>query len=309
MRERAAIAASIVIPTRDRPDYLKSALASIAPQARAVGAETIVVDDGGPGGETGALARRFGARWEAHGEHRGLNVARNTGVEAAKGELVVFVDDDVRAAPGWLQALVRAAEEHPEVEVFAGRIRACLEGPAPRSCGRERPPITTLELGEGDIETEYGWGANMAIRREALARVGPFDVSLVDGGDEQEWQERLRAGRPEAKVLYVGGAVVEHVRSGDDARLRALARTAWLRGRAARRFDARRGEEPGLGRELITLGGCVGHVVGYRCGAGLTMVAHSGGRLWEGLGEAMAGPGRAGEREGPANGTGEDFLS
>jgi hypothetical protein len=68
-------------------------------------------------------------------------------------------------------------------------------------------------------------------------------------------------------------------------RLGSLARTAHARGRAARRFDARRGQAPSLGRELLTLGGCLGHVVRRGCPAGLTMVAHSAGRLRECLSE------------------------
>jgi GT2 family glycosyltransferase len=289
MTPTASLPASIVIPTRGRPDYLRVALASIASQAAAAGAETLVIDDAGPTPATRALAARFGARYEPHEGHRGLNVARNTGVERSRGELVVFVDDDVRAAPGWLAALLGAAGANPDVEVFAGRIRASLEGPAPHSCGRENPPITTLELGENDTDARYAWGANMAIRRSALERVGPFDVSLADGGDEQEWQDRLRAQRPGARVLYVANAAVDHRRAGTDARLRALARTAHIRGGAARRFDTRRGAAPTLAGELATLGGCIGHVLRRRCPAGLTMVAHSGGRLQEGLREALCG--------------------
>src|SRR5580700_2267105 len=99
----------------------------------------------------------------------------------------------------------------------------------------------------------------MAIRRGALERVGPFDVSLEHGGDEQEWQERLRAETPGARVLYVWRASLEHRRVGADAGLRSLSRAAYTRGCAARRFDARRGRAPSLASELLTLAGCVGH--------------------------------------------------
>ncbi len=84
----------------------------------------------------------------------------------------------------------------------------------------------------------------MAIRRSALQRVGPFDVSLEHGGDEQEWQERLRAQTPGARVLYVAGAAVEHRRAGARRAPGSLSRGAYARGRAARRFDARRGTRP-----------------------------------------------------------------
>jgi GT2 family glycosyltransferase len=280
--------ASIVIPTRERLPYLEVALSSIAAAAAQAGAEVLVVDDGAPSPAARALAARFEARYEPHPEPLGLNVARNTGVERSVGELVVFVDDDVRASPGWLDALLRAAASNPDVDVFTGPIRVRMEGRGPRSCGREQPPITSLDLGEHDTDTSFAWGANMAIRRSALERVGPFDVSLEHGGDEQEWQERLRAQTPCARVMYVAGAAVEHRRAGADARLSSLARGAHARGRAARRFDARRAHAPSLGRELLTLAGCAGHVVRRRCPAGVTMVAHSAGRVREALRERVA---------------------
>jgi GT2 family glycosyltransferase len=298
--------ASIVIPTRDRPSYLEVALASIAPAAAREGAEILVVDDAGESSALRELASRFGARYEPHPSPLGLNVARNTGVERSAGELVVFVDDDIRASDAWLGALLRAARERPEIDVFTGPVRARLEGCAPRSCGREAPPITTLELGPRDTDARFAWGANMAIRRGALERIGPFDVSLEHGGDEQEWQERLRAENPAARVLYVADAAVEHRRAGRDARLRSLCRGAHARGRAARRFDTRRGEAPSLFDELRTLAGCLGHVVRRRCPAAMTTVAHSAGRLREGLLERAGGDAPAGRELAGAE---DDFLS
>lgn len=269
-----------MIPTRARTDYLEVALASIAPQAAAAAAELIVVDDAGASEPLRHLAERFGARYEPHPRPLGLNVARNTGVERSHGELVVFVDDDVEVCDGWLQALLRAASEHPDTDVFTGPIRPRLEGSPPRSCGREAAPITALELGSEDVATRFAWGANMTIRRSALERVGPFEVSLEQGGDEQEWQERLDG---DAGALYVAGAGLAHRRSPADARLLALCRAARARGRASRRFDAWRGDAPRARRELSTLAACIGHVARYRCPAGLTMVAHSFGRLQEAL--------------------------
>jgi GT2 family glycosyltransferase len=282
--------ASIVIPTRERLPYLQVALSSIAPQAAHVGAEVLVVDDAGASPAARELARRFAARYQPLPRPLGLNAARNAGVQRSTGELVVFVDDDIRAGAGWLQALLDAAARNPHVDVFAGPIRVRLEGHAPHSCARQHPPITTLELGQHDTDARFAWGANMAIRRTALERVGPFDVSLEHGGDEQEWQERLRALAPDARVLYVAGASVEHRRAGADTRLRALSRGAHARGRAARRFDARRGEAPSLRTELLTLGRCLAHVLRRRCPAGLTMAAHSWGRLREGARERASTP-------------------
>jgi GT2 family glycosyltransferase len=306
--------ASIVIPTRNRLPYLEVALDSIAPQAAALGAELIVVDDAGASSGVRELSERFGARYEPHARPLGLNVARNTGIARSRGELVVFVDDDVRASEHWLGALLEAASAHPDVDVFAGAIHASIEGRSPRSCGREPPPITTLELGARDTAARYAWGANMAIRRSALERVGPFDESLEHGGDEQEWQDRLRArsAEPEYAVLYVADAAVEHRRAGRDASLRSLARVQHVRGKAARRFDTRQGRAPSLRDELLTLAGCAGHVVRRRCPAGITMLAHSAGRVREALRERhdrSSQPTRARTGESAPASPGEDFLS
>jgi GT2 family glycosyltransferase len=283
----SAPSASIVVPTRARPEYLEVALASIAPQANRARAELLVVDDAGPSEPIRLLSERFDARYEPHPLPLGLNVARNTGVERSRGELVVFVDDDVEVSDGWLEALLAAAREHPDVEVFTGPIGPRREGSPPRTCGREAAPITSLDLGPRDTATRFAWGANMAIRRAALERVGPFEVSLEQGGDEQEWQERLRSAsdgqEPSELVLYVAGATLHHRRTPADARLRPLCQAAYARGRASRRFDAWRDEAPPPAQELRTLLGCFGHVARRRCPAGVVMVAHSVGRTREAL--------------------------
>ena len=239
--------ASIVIPTRARPDYLEVALGSIAPQAEDAGAEVLVIDDAGPSSATRALVERLGARYEPHPRPLGLNIARNTGVERTSGELVVFVDDDVRVRPGWLAALLGAAREHPDVDVFTGPIEPRLEGGGAwgpiHACGREGPPITSLQLGAHDADTRYAWGANMTIRRSALQRVGPFEAALEYGGDEQEWQDRLRMGTPGARVLICGRCRARSP-SRRCRRAGALARTRCLRAGAcqpALRQLARRG--------------------------------------------------------------------
>jgi GT2 family glycosyltransferase len=302
--------ASIVIPTRERQSYLEVALGSIRAEAVELGAEVVVVDDAGPDGSTRELAERLGARYETDPAVKGLNAARNIGVQRTSGALLVFVDDDIRAGEGWLAALLQAAREHPLQEVFAGRITAHLEGPAPRSCGRELPPITTLDLGARDQPTPFAWGSNMAIRRAALERVGPFDERLGGGGDEQEWQERAAQDASRLSALYVAGAWVEHRRAGKDARLGSLVRAAYARGAGARRFDEWRSAAPPPASELRTLLGCVGHVIRRNCPAALTTVAHSAGRLRQALsaGSGAGSPPPSGRLTTPASPE-ADFLS
>jgi len=168
-----------------------------------------------------------------------------------------------------------------------------FEGHRLLSCGRERPPITSFDLGPADADAPVAWGANMAVRRAALERAGRFDEAIGGSGDEVEWQGRVRAAG--GRVRYVAGAAVEHRRAGDDARLRALVRAAYARGRPARREDVREGRAPGLARELRVLAGSLAHVVRFACPNGLVLAAQAAGRLREALDPQPQG--------------GEDFLS
>ncbi len=276
--------ASIIIPTRERPDYLAVALASVAPQARRAAAEVIVVDDSAGLQRNAELAERHGARYLSLGEPRGLNAARNAGSDAASGELLAFIDDDVEVREGWLDALISAAREHPEAGVFTGPIHARLEGPGERRrvCGREGPPITHTDLGPQDREVTRAWGANMAIRAGALAAVGPFDPRRPCwSGDEEEWEQRhLRAG---GRIRYVAGAALDHRRAPADATMRSLMRVAVARGRQARGFDESQGRAPSLAAELRVFAGCLWHTARRRCANGPVMAAHSWGRIAQAL--------------------------
>jgi GT2 family glycosyltransferase len=276
---------SIVIPTRGRPQYLSVTLASVMPQARAHGAEVIVVSDGGDAA-TARVAGDQGAELISLERPSGANAARNAGVAGSAGELVVFVDDDIEAQPGWLEALLRAASERADRDVFGGPIEARLEGGGPRACGREGAPITTLDGGPSDREIEFVWSANMAIRRRALEQVGGFDETIHGRGEEEEWEQRYKAAG--GRVRYVAEARVEHRRVAADATVAALSRAAYALGRTARRNDVRMGRGPALAAELRTLGGCVWHTGRRRCANGIVMAAHSLGRIRETLAEGRS---------------------
>lgn len=230
-------AVSVVVPTRDRPDELALALASLDQLRGREQAELIVVDDGSRDSTAERLARAHGARYL----------------------------------------------RHPAADAFAGAIVARIEGFAGRGCGRHAPPITALDLGPEDRPVATAWGACMAIRRRAFERVGLFDVALsVDEGDEAEWFERLRAAG--GRVVYLGAWRLEHVRQGRSARVSALLRASYRRGRGARRSDQRRGQAPSLAGELRTLVGCGWHVARRRCPQGLLLAAHALGRTVEAAG-------------------------
>ncbi len=269
---------SVVVPTRNRAGYLEVALASLRAQDLAEESEIVVVDDGSTDA-TPDVVHRAGARHVRLGPPGGLNAARNIGVRETRGSIVAFVDDDVWAPPGWLSAVAEGAARHPEADAFGGPIHARIDGPAPRACGREKPPITTLDLGEADVEAAMVWGANFAVRREAFERHGPFDERLAGHGDEEEWLLGLRAAG--GRIVYLAAAGLDHRRTGEDSRLRSLTRAAYHRGRAARRTDARRGVAPSTAREARNVAGAGWHAIRRACPQGIVMGAHSAGRLAE----------------------------
>ncbi len=277
--------ASIVIPSRLPGDYLDTALASVVPQARAANAEVIVVSDG-PSPAAAEIARRHGAQLVFLPERRGVNGARNAGIDAAQSDLLVFIDQDVETPPGWLDAVLVGADSNPDRAVFGGPIVARLEGGGPRSCGRESPPITTLDFGAEDRDVPLVWGTNMAIRRCAFDRVGKFDGNLSGRGDEEEWEVRWKEAG--GRIRYLPRAGLDHRRTSHDARLRSLAQVAYRHGREARRHDVRRDTAPAFHREVRVLAGCVWHVLRRRCPNGIVMAAASAGRLRETLAERRA---------------------
>ena len=271
---------TVVVPTANRASYLEVTLASLAAQDFDGEWETIVVDDGSSD-RTPEVIERFGVRSIRQPSPQGPNPARNAAFAQAEADLVSLVDDDVYAPPGWLRALVAGAERHPEAHVIGGPIRARFDGPAPRSCGREEPPITTLDYGPDDREVDLVWSANFAFRRGAFELAGPFPEDIPPGGDEEEWLHRLHAAG--GRVVYVADAWLEHRRAGDDARLRSLMRSAYFRGRNVRAYDTRRGVAPPLRREVRVLAGCGWHTARRACPQGLIMGAHSWGRLREAI--------------------------
>jgi len=280
----SAPAASILIPTRGRPRYLAVALASIVSQAHAEGAEVLVISDGG-GAPTRLVGERLGARVIEPASAGGANAARNAGIAATTGDPVILIDDDVRAPAGWLPALLDGLRRYPDHDVFGGPIVAVLDG-GPRSCGREQPPITTLWLGSEDRDADLVWSANMAIRRRALDRVGPFDESIHGRGEEEEWERRYTAVG--GRIRYLAAAGIEHRRDQEDASLPRLSAAAYALGRSARRYDIAKSTGPSVARELITLAETVGHVIRRRCASGIVSVAHNAGRLTEAIARSGA---------------------
>lgn len=283
-RVRQAPSASIVVPTLERPEYLEVTLASVAPQAWRADAEVLVVSDG-PDERTASVTQRHEARLIVLPERRGLNAARNAGIQAAQSDLIVFIDDDVCAPDGWLDVMLAGARTSPDREVFGGPIRPRLEG-ARRGCGREPYPITALDAGPEDRDIELAWGTNMTVRRSAFERIGLFDESIDGRGDEEEWE--LRYTRSGGRIRYLAKAGLDHRRTRSDARVRVLARHAYRQGRESRRHELHSGITRPILADVRVLAGCAWHTVRRRCAYGIVMGARAAGSLRETLGHRQA---------------------
>ncbi len=275
--------ACVIVPTKNRPGYLRTALQSLsALDVPAERYELLVVDDG-PSRATRAVAEqvaRSARRRIGYVQRQGapgLNSARNTGIVASDAPLLAFVDDDVEAPTGWVRELLDGRRRHRGYGVFGGPIRLRLEGSRLRMCGREPPPLTTLDRGLHDTETDLVWGANMAIERDAFELAGEFDPGVPYGFDDDMWERRYRAAG--GRIMYLARAWLVHRRNRRDARVHRLVREAYRRGWNLRAYSEHAGFAPTTARELRVLAGCVYHTVRYGCGNGILLSAHSAGRV------------------------------
>src|SRR5437764_776840 len=116
--------ASIVVPTRDRPECLSRCLAALAEQRLEAGEyEIIVVDDGSsPPVALGPSAPAAKVRLVRRERAGGPAAARNAGIRIATGAVLAFTDDDCRPSPRWLEAGLAAVEAG--AGVVMGRTRA-----------------------------------------------------------------------------------------------------------------------------------------------------------------------------------------
>ncbi len=109
---------SVVVPTHNRPELMKLAVESVLAQKTSVGGEVVIVFDACPI-EVPELEIPEGwiVRGIANTRSRGLAGARNSGIDAAEGRLVAFLDDDDEWLPGKLDAQLRRFDEKPEAIV------------------------------------------------------------------------------------------------------------------------------------------------------------------------------------------------
>jgi glucosyl-dolichyl phosphate glucuronosyltransferase len=213
----ASVSVIVCAYTERRWDELVAAVGSVAAQSRPA-LETVVVSDHNP-----SLCERV--RRELPGvvavpnrQPRGLSGARNSGVAAARGDIVAFLDDDAVAAPDWLELLVAGYADASVIGVGGAIEPEWLEG-RPRFMPHEFDWVVGctyrgMPAGRGPVRNLIG--ANMSLRRSVLQAVGGFrtDVGRIGtrplGCEETELCIRARRRLPGRQLIYEPRARVRH---------------------------------------------------------------------------------------------------
>ena len=305
---------SVVIPTYDRADVLPRAMDSALGQTVA-DLELVVVDDGSTD-DTEAVVADYDddrVRYVAHERNRGANVARNTGVEAADGEYVAFLDSDDEWKPTKLERqLDRLDGEDDWVAAYCGferaatdptaRAESAVAGLLARADDDDRPTEGGEELA-GEILAGHlhpGAGSTLVVETAVARSIGGFDESLDRFQDPDIVLRILRegpvahvdaplvvrhdTGAPAAET--VAAADREYLEKHDEAVERAEDRGLDVRGThdllLAKSYLAEGAVGPGL-RHLS------GATVPARHVPGLAWAAVGGVRRRSGRGTAMAG--------------------
>jgi GT2 family glycosyltransferase len=210
---------SVVIPSYGEPERLHAALQSLATQDYPPAhVQVIVVDDASPSLDAGPLstaAGRFAVQVLRNKSNQGRARTRNTGIRAADGQVVVFLDSDMTVAPGFLGAHAALHQASPGAAGI-GDVRFGPEipcSPLGRYLGTRG--VHKLKRGAAVPFNCFATG-NCSVRREQLVRVGLFDEGFTGyGGEDLELGYRLH--RDGAQFHFLPGAIAfhHHLRSLD----------------------------------------------------------------------------------------------
>lgn len=206
------------------------------------GVPAIVVDNASSD-DTGAVARRHGARVVRNAANQGYGRANNIGVRAASADFVLIVNPDLVLEPGAAERLLEAAESFPDAAILAPRI---LE-PDGRFFFAEKPSLlapTTASAGlrespSGDCCAPFLSGACLMVRRDLFLRLGGFDERIFLYYEDDDLCRRMRdAGHA---LVHVHAAVARHGRGRSAELTPALAfnlrwHQAWSRAYVARKY-------------------------------------------------------------------------
>ena len=172
---------SVVIPTYERPEDLRKCLLSLSSEQQngASPYELIVTDDSKNDTSQQLISQEFPNVSWGEGMKKGPAGNRNAGVARAKGEWIVFIDDDCIAQPDFLLAYQNAIMLNPNLGALEGRIYP------------DRPRKTWAE---GCPENEYGgmfWTSNLCVKKSLFCELQGFDESFEVAFEDVDFAHRL----------------------------------------------------------------------------------------------------------------------
>jgi len=219
--------ATVLICTYNRAALLGETLDSLSRcQVNGLRWDVVVVDNNS-GDETRQVVASWVQRFPASLRYifeprQGKSIALNTGLAATDATIIVFTDDDVRVAEDWLAASCRHLLHDQEVDYAGGPVMPIWERPCPAWLDQNRPDLwgtlAILDYGQAPFIFEerrrVPLGANMAVRRSLIDRVGGFAPDLGRRGNSLLGQEQAeffcRSREAGARGLYVPTMAVYH---------------------------------------------------------------------------------------------------
>jgi glycosyltransferase involved in cell wall biosynthesis len=205
---------SVIIPTHNRPDVLPLTLAALRGQTLpAADYEIVVVDDGSAPAATlpteADPPRMTLVRLEGVERSR----ARNAGAEAARGKVLVFIDDDIEANPDFLEAHLRAHGEWPDAIATGKLYLPQMVGSTPFGRFRKALEEEGVPRARGLLDApNFCAAGNMSIARATFLELGGFAPEMVSGEDQDlAFRHSARGGRlaflPDAEALHCDRAM------------------------------------------------------------------------------------------------------
>ena len=168
----------------------------------------------------------------------GASGTRNTGVAATTTPLVAFLDDDACAHPGWLAALIEPFND-PRVVCTGGLVSPAWSGREPRWFPEEFAWVVGAShrgLPTTRAPVRNVWSENMAVRSSVFRQVGGFrldfgKVGAVSRPEDTDLCIRLAKSTPDATVMFVPEAVIDHHVGPERMKFRFFIRRCYFEGK------------------------------------------------------------------------------
>lgn len=222
---------SVIVPMRNASAWIDDCLDALQSQCVSEGGfEIIVVDNGSTDDSVERVRKRHGMMLLEEPLH-GSYAARNRGLEAARGDLVAFIDADCVAQAGWLESLRQAVTAPGEERVVMGRDIPTGPSSAIRLLGLYDHHKEIFALSSADPSVYYGHTNCMIVDRHVFGELGPFDDR--PRGADVIFVQRVVQRFGTSAVCYQPTATVNHleVRSAP-----VYFRKAFIYGRSARAY-------------------------------------------------------------------------